>query len=32
MRADQTTPEIRRAARIVGLREFNTPSLEAVER
>jgi hypothetical protein len=27
-----TTPEIRKAARIVGLREFNTPSLEAVER
>ncbi|MDQ1375178.1 MAG: hypothetical protein QOJ09_2516, partial [Actinomycetota bacterium] len=32
MSADQTTPEIQKAARIVGLREFNTPSLEAVER
>jgi diguanylate cyclase (GGDEF)-like protein len=32
MSNDHQTPEIRKAARIVGLREFNTPSLEAVER
>jgi diguanylate cyclase (GGDEF)-like protein len=32
MTSTTTTPEIRKAARIVGLREFNTPSLEAVER
>jgi diguanylate cyclase (GGDEF)-like protein len=29
---NDAAPEIRKAARIVGLREFNTPSLEAVER
>ena len=32
MTSFSTTPEIRKAARIVGLREFHTPSLEAVER
>ena len=32
MTTSTTTPEIRKAARIVGLREFHTPSLEAVER
>ncbi|MEY2476406.1 MAG: hypothetical protein QOG87_1721 [Actinomycetota bacterium] len=32
MTNSSTTPEIRKAARIVGLREFHTPSLEAVER
>jgi diguanylate cyclase (GGDEF)-like protein len=32
MTNSSTTPEIHRAARIVGLGEFHTPSLEAVER
>ena len=32
MTTSTTTPEIRKAARIVGLGEFHTPSLEAVER
>jgi diguanylate cyclase (GGDEF)-like protein len=32
MTPERSTSEIRRAARIVGLREFTTPSLEAVEK